>query len=111
MELYTLNAMTKGWFVGSFVPSVRSTMEFEVACKRYQKGEREDLHIHKVATEITLIVSGTVRMMGKIFKKDDIIVLKPGEACDFRALTDATTVVVKYPSIAGDKYPVGSVLD
>jgi hypothetical protein len=31
--------------------------------------------------------------------------LEPGEATDFRALTDAVCAVVKLPSARGDKYP------
>ena len=42
---------------------------------------------------------------GKI-SAGDIIVLEPGEATDFRALEKTTTVVVKMPSVLGDKYPV-----
>jgi quercetin dioxygenase-like cupin family protein len=34
----------------------------------------------------------------------DIIVLEPGEATSFEALTDAVNVVVKTPSAKGDKY-------
>ena len=34
----------------------------------------------------------------------DIIMIEPGEATDFEALSDVTTVVVKTPSVAGDKY-------
>ena len=34
------------------------------------------------------------------------VLLEPGEATDFRALEATTTVVVKMPSVIGDKYPV-----
>jgi hypothetical protein len=34
----------------------------------------------------------------------DIIKLSPGEASAFSAITDVTTVVVKLPSVTGDKY-------
>jgi hypothetical protein len=32
------------------------------------------------------------------------VTIEPGEATDFTALTDTTTVVVKMPSVKGDKY-------
>jgi hypothetical protein len=31
--------------------------------------------------------------------------LEPGESADFNVLEDTTTVVVKVPSLLGDKYP------
>ena len=70
-------------------------------------GEKEAAHVHKVATELTMIVSGQVKMNGRVFAAGDIVVLKPGEATDFEALTDTTTTVVKLPSAKGDKYLVG----
>ena len=45
-------------------------------------------------------------MNGRTYGAGDIIVLEPGEATDFRALEKTTTVVVKMPSVLGDKYPV-----
>jgi hypothetical protein len=44
---------------------------------------------------------------GRVFAAGDIVVVKPGEATDFEALTDTTTTVVKLPSAKGDKYLVG----
>ncbi len=51
-----------------------------------------------------MIVSGEVRMLGRTWKAGDIITIEPGEATAFEALTDTVTVVVKLPSVAGDKY-------
>jgi hypothetical protein len=99
-----LEKMVKGWFVGSFSPTVHSTEACEVAVKQYFAGEKESTHHHKVATEVTLVLSGVVRMMGRTWRDGDIIALSPGEATDFEAITDAVTVVVKTPSILGDKY-------
>jgi hypothetical protein len=44
-------------------------------------------------------------MCGRRLQHGDIIKLAPGEATDFVAITDSTTVVVKLPSVKGDKYP------
>lgn len=101
-----LESMTKGWFVGAFDPTAHSTEKCEVAVKKYHAGEKENSHYHKVATEVTLILSGSVRMAGSTWKDGDIITLSPGEVTDFEALTDAVTVVVKTPSVPHDKYPV-----
>ena len=98
--------MTKGWFVGDFDPCCLSTRAFEVACKHYQAGEYEPKHLHKQAVELTLIVSGRVRMLGQEFATGDIVQIDPGEATDFHVLEDTTTVVVKTPSLALDKFLV-----
>ena len=39
-----------------------------------------------------------------VLEAGDIVLIEPGEDTDFEALTDVTTVVVKTPSVAGDKY-------
>jgi len=57
--------MIKGWFVGGFTPTAHSTDACEVAVKHYKAGETEGAHYHKVATEITMVLSGRVRMAGQ----------------------------------------------
>ena len=42
--------------------------------------------------------------MGKILDPGDIVLLEPGEATDFFALTEAVCAVVKLPSARADKY-------
>lgn len=108
MEIFHLDKMVKGWFVGDFVPSALQTGAAEVAVKRYKAGDHEAAHLHKIAIEITLILDGTVEMCGRRLSHSDIIKLMPGEATDFTAITDATTVVVKLPSVKGDKYAIGT---
>jgi hypothetical protein len=104
MKKYQLNQMTKGWFVGDFSPTIIKTQAVEVGVKEYRKNDYEATHHHKVATEITVIVSGKVRMNGELYSAGDIIVIEPGEAADFEVLEDVTTVVVKYPGAQNDKY-------
>ena len=106
MKVMKLDDMTKGWFVGNFEPSVLRTNDVEVAVKKYSKGDYEDAHYHKIATEITLILSGRVLMFEKEFSEGDILVVEPGDTTSFRALTDAVTVVVKHPGANNDKYLV-----
>jgi quercetin dioxygenase-like cupin family protein len=99
--------MIKGWFVGGFAPTAHATDVCEVAVKRYAAGDTETAHFHKVATEITLVLSGRVRIAGREWSDGDIIVLEPGEVSDFKALTDAVNVVVKVPGARNDKYLTG----
>lgn len=96
--------MVRGWFIGGFSPTVYDTHVCEVGVKIYKGGEYESPHYHKVASEITLILSGHVEMCGRKWGPGDIVLIEPGEATDFRALTDTTTVVVKIPGAIDDKY-------
>jgi quercetin dioxygenase-like cupin family protein len=98
--------MTKGWFVGDFEPTLLRTTEVEVAVKHYRAGDREEAHFHRIATELTVVVNGKVRMGESLFKAGDIIVVQPGESTDFEAVTDAITAVVKIPGAKHDKYLV-----
>ena len=104
MKQARLSDMVKGWFVGDFEPCIARSTACEVAVKHHMAGYYEEIHYHGVATEITLVVLGRVKMMGKIFEPGDIMLLEPGEATDFSALTDAVCAVVKLPSARNDKY-------
>ena len=98
--------MVGGWLVGDFEPSCLRTTACEVACKQYAAGDQEAAHVHRIASEVTLIASGRVRMNGRELSAGDIVILDPGEVTDFTAIEPTTTVVVKMPSVVGDKYPV-----
>ena len=104
MQIAKLKNMTKGWFVGDFEPTLLKTQQVEVAVKHYNKGDREGRHYHKIATEITVIVYGRVRMNDIEYCEGDIVVIEPMESTDFEALEDAVTTVVKYPGAIDDKY-------
>lgn len=105
MKIHHLGEMTAGWFVGDFEPTSLRTASCEVAAKAYRMGDCESRHVHRVATEVTLVASGRVLMNGQILEESCIAVLEPGESADFQALADTLTVVVKMPSVIGDKYP------
>lgn len=102
--VHRLEEMVRGWFVGDFTPTVVRTSAVEVAVQAYVKGQQEPRHVHRVATELTVIVSGRVTMNGVEYRAGDIVTIPPGRATDFVALEDVVTVVVKLPSVRGDKY-------
>jgi len=104
MRKADLKDMVKGWFVGNFEPTLINTTDVEVAVKEYRCGAYEERHYHKIATEITVIVSGRVRMNGVEYCKGNIVVIEPMESSDFKALEDTVTTVVKYPGASHDKY-------
>lgn len=96
--------MIRGWFIGNFEPSVYKTSEVEVAIKQYIAGATEGVHHHKIATEVTVIVTGKVRMNDREYSAGEIIRIEPNEETDFEALTDTITAVVKIPGVMNDKY-------
>jgi quercetin dioxygenase-like cupin family protein len=106
MKSANLRDMIKGWFVGNFEPVIEKSELFEVAVKEYKAGDSEPQHYHRIATEITVVVRGQVQMCHRDWYEGDIIQLSPGESTSFLAITDATTVVVKYPSVQNDKFLV-----
>jgi len=99
-----LKEMKLGWFVGNFEPSLYKTNDVEVAVKNYKKGDSEERHFHKIATEITVIVSGKVRMNDLILEKGDILIIPPFQDTDFEVLEDTITTVTKLPGANNDKY-------
>lgn len=106
MKSFNFDQMVKGWFVGGFSPSALNTDACEVAFKRYKSGDQEAAHYHKIATEVTLVASGRVRMCDREWGPGSIVVLAPGDVTEFFAMEDTDTVVVKVPAVVNDKYSV-----
>ena len=104
MKRSNLDEFVRGWFVGGFAPTLYHTTDVEVAVQQFKKGDKEASHCHKIATEITVIVSGKARMNDTIATAGDIVKIPPGEYTDFEALEDTVTAVVKLPGALNDKY-------
>ncbi|MEW4451917.1 hypothetical protein AB1L30_04440 [Bremerella sp. JC817] len=104
MQTHRLEDMKGGWIVGDFNPTILPTKELEVAIKTYAAGDKEPKHHHKIAEEITVIASGKVVMCDQVIEAGTIVQLEPGESTAFEALEPTITVVVKRPSVPGDKY-------
>ncbi|MFT5653733.1 MAG: anti-sigma factor ChrR (cupin superfamily) [Psychromonas sp.] len=104
MDSVKLEDMVRGWFVGGFEPTLYKTNDVEVAVQSFKAGAKEASHCHKIATEITVIVSGKALMKGVEYSAGDIIRIQPGEYTDFIALEDTVTTVVKVPGALNDKY-------
>ncbi|OQS38691.1 hypothetical protein [Chromobacterium haemolyticum] len=104
MVVHDLKKFIKGWFIGPFLPTLDPNTVFECAVKKYDAGDYEAKHYHRVATEYTVIATGRVRMNGVEYGPDSIVEIRPGMATDFEALTDVITFVVKTPAVIGDKY-------
>jgi uncharacterized cupin superfamily protein len=104
MIIKKMKDYTRGWFVGGFEPTLYQTTDVEVAVQQFKAGDYEASHCHKIATEITVIVSGKAMMNGVEVEAGSVVKLEPGEYTDFEALEDTMTTVVKVPGALNDKY-------
>jgi mannose-6-phosphate isomerase-like protein (cupin superfamily) len=106
MNIYKINDMKLGWFVGSFTPTAYSTNEFEVAYKVHCKGEPYASHYHKMAVEINYLIRGKMKINDVEISAGEIFVIYPNEIAAPFFLEDCELIVVKAPSVLGDKYEV-----
>ena len=103
MERSQLSFFRNGWFVGDFEPNISKTKDFEVCVKNFKKGQIELAHFQRIATEITVVLQGTIRMGEHILEEDEILTIHKGEICDFEALSDCKVLGIKFPSLPDDK--------
>ena len=104
MKINKMSEMVGGWFIGDFEPSVYKTSEFEVCYKQHYKGEVWDNHFHKIATEVNYLIRGEMKINDVFLQEGDIFLIEPDEVSVPEFLTDCELIVVKTPSIKGDKY-------
>jgi quercetin dioxygenase-like cupin family protein len=106
MKIHNIDEFKGGWFLGDFEPSLYKTCQFEVSYKRHAKGEVWPKHFHPIATEFNCLVQGAMVIQDIPLKPGDVFVIEPGEVADPVFLEDCHLIVVKIPSIPGDKYEV-----
>lgn len=106
MEIKRIEDMTRGWFIGNFTPAMLMTSDVEVGYIRHTKGEYWEKHYHKKAIEINYLIRGSMRIHNQILTTGDIFTIFPYEIADPEFLEDCELIVVKLPSIIGDKYEV-----
>ena len=106
MEKHQIEDFFKGWIVGDFSPSLHRNSDFELAVKFFKKGQVEAAHKQLIATEITVVIEGEIRLGSSYFTRGDIISIPPNEVADFESLTDSSLVCIKFPSIPNDKVVV-----
>ena len=106
MRISRIEDMVGGWFVGNFTPAMHRTKDCEVGYKFHPKGDIWAKHYHKIATEITFLIKGSMVIQGKTLTSGDIFIILPNEIADPIFLEDCEVVIVKVPSVIGDKYEV-----
>ena len=112
MDVNHIDNFTNGWFIGDFEPSLFKNPFFEVAHQHHSKGKIGDEHFHKLTTEVTYIVKGSMVIKDKESGKDQTLssghmfTFFPNEISDVVFLEDSDLIVVRWPSIPSDKYMV-----
>ena len=106
MKVYRIEDMKGGWFIGDFDPSVTKTKEFEIGYKIHPAGEKWDVHYHKEADEITFLLRGKMIIQGKELNSGDIFMIPRYEVADPVFVEECEVIIVKIPSILGDKYVI-----
>jgi quercetin dioxygenase-like cupin family protein len=105
MKIADIQEMKGGWFVGNFEPTLFSA-NFEVAVKKYKKGEFHAPHFHKIATEINYLISGRILANGTLIEPGQIFAFEPNEVASCEFVEDCELVVVKSVSVLNDKYEI-----
>lgn len=100
---HRLEEFKLGWIVGNFLPVLRHSEDIEIGIKHFKRGEVEPSHKQNIATELTVVISGEIRLGRKNYIANDIIEIPPSVFADFEAITDCALVCIKYPSLPNDK--------
>lgn len=97
---------TGGWYAGDFDDAIYRTKSFEASYKKHPKGQFWEWHYHEHLDEINLVLSGKVKIQGKVFTAGDIFIFEPMELADPEFLEDCEIICIKAPNIRGDKVVV-----
>lgn len=106
MKIANIVDFYRGWFIGNFEPSILKTEDFEVGLLIHKKDEYWAPHYHNVATEYNLLIEGEMEINGRAFVPGDIFIIEKGEVAEPKFYTDCKVLVIKVPSVNGDKYVV-----
>lgn len=103
MKVSKIDEYSKGWIVGNFHPTEFQNPHVEVAVKFFIAGDKEESHYQIIATEITIVHQGQIRLANIEFNSGDVIILEPGEIASFESITDSSLTCIKFPSLPNDK--------
>lgn len=104
LNITNIKNMTRGWYIGNFKPTAYNTKDFEVAYMKHKRGELWASHYHKKATEINLLVKGSMMFDNKQINAGEIFIFQPDQIARPIFLTNCELIVVKVPSSTNDKF-------
>lgn len=101
--LRNLSEMKRGWLVGDFAPSVLRTSDFEVGILEHKKGELWSPHVHYIATEINVLISGLMSINNINIEPNVIFTVPKGLLTRAVFHEDCKILCIKTPSDTNDK--------
>jgi len=110
----TSSAKDRGWFFGHFMeePLLQSDL-VEVAWQNVpdKTPSPDQRHVHRRSVEINVVLAGSVQLRiddveHRLTKGDFYVVWPESVVSDIATDGDAEVLVVRAPSIAGDKFSV-----
>jgi len=104
MKITKLTDYKAGWFVGNFEPTAHKTKDFEVGTTIHPKGSEWPKHYHKKSREINYLIRGKMLIQDQEIVGGDVFVFEPYEVADPIFLEDCEVLVIKTPSVPGDKF-------
>jgi hypothetical protein len=103
MEKNRIENFVGGWLIGNFNPSIQRSTELEIGVKFFKAGDTEPSHMQRVATEITILGAGHVRIGSEFLNPGDVLIIPPLEFADFEAFEGGVLTCIKFPSLPNDK--------
>lgn len=73
---------------------------------RHTKGEQWPPHYHRESEEYNVLIEGKMIIHGEVLETGDVFVFEKGEVADPVFLEDCKLIVVKVPSVIGDKHEI-----
>ena len=104
MRISKLEDYHKGWFVGGFTPTAYFSTHAEVCYRIHPKGEDWPRHYHKIGVEINLLIKGSMTINDTLIHEGEVFIIDPYEITKPTYLTDCELIIIKLPSVPGDKY-------
>ena len=80
------------------------TKDFEVGTTIHPKGSEWPKHYHKKSREINYLIRGKMLIQDQEIVGGDVFVFEPYEVADPIFLEDCEVLVIKTPSVPGDKF-------
>ena len=104
IEIKNIKDMKRGWFLGNFEPSIQKSEDVEIGILEHKKDEIWPAHVHRIADEINVLISGKMIINNIEINKDTIFKIPKGLLTKAIFLEDCKIVCIKLPSNTSDKY-------
>lgn len=104
IQITQLKDMTRGWFLGGFLPCAYSSKDVEVGILEHKAGEKSLAHVHIKGDEINVLLYGSMQINSQKISAREVFVIPKGHLTKAVFFEDCCIVCVKLPSDTKDKY-------